>query len=160
MIEFSRRYESALGWGDLNPVDDGRAQPLLNPTAIVLSLSPNIAAAGATSTTALMTPPAGKTTADFSAGRIQDDTNPAVAIDHAANKYSEYEWCIQLITAATSLGQIYEFRMVLSDGTVLDTYSATPQLTVGTYAPPPFLQNVSRERRSPRTVYRRRIMYR
>jgi hypothetical protein len=43
--------------------------------AIMLNNSDNIGSSGQ-GTTALLTPPSGKTTADFTAGRIQDDEKP------------------------------------------------------------------------------------
>jgi hypothetical protein len=66
---------------------------------IQMKASANITASG-DNTTAQLTAPNGKTTGDFSAGRMQDDENPADAVDLAADKYTEYEWCIQLTNDA------------------------------------------------------------
>ena len=101
---------------------------LQRPVAFTLSASSNIAASGA-ATTAQLTAPSGKTTGDFVAGRIQDDENPSDAVDAAADEYTEYEWSIEATTDAID-GAVYDFRIVLSDGTVLDTYTVTPQWTI------------------------------
>ena len=95
---------------------------------ITLSASANITASGE-NTTAQLTAPAGKTTADFGGGRIQDDENPGDAVDLATGDYREDEWSIEF-TATAEPGETYEFRVVLADGTPLDTYAVTPQLTL------------------------------
>jgi hypothetical protein len=95
-----------------------------NPRAIRLALSANIATSGAATTQQLT---AG--TGTFTAGRIQDDENPADAIDIAANGYTEIEWCVEATTESVD-GVSYEFRVV-ADGVALDTYSQTPSLTIG-----------------------------
>ncbi len=101
--------------------------------AIEMSVSSNIAASGA-NTTAQLTAPSGKTTGDFEAGRIQDDENPADTVNITADNYTEMEWNIAF-TASAEDGETYEFR-VTKAGTVLDTYSVTPELTVGGGATP------------------------
>ena len=93
---------------------------------ILLSDSTNIAASGE-DTTAQLTPPAGKTTGDFVAGRIQDDENPADAVSITTDNYTEMEWCFKITDFATST-DVYQFR-ITADGTPLDTYPVTPQLT-------------------------------
>jgi hypothetical protein len=83
-----------------------------------------------TDTTAQLTAPSGKTTSDFTAGELCETSNPAPAIDIAADFYSELEWCLQA-TAAASNAQAYQFR-VTENGAAFDTYSVTPQWTIGT----------------------------
>jgi hypothetical protein len=111
-------------------------QPLIHnvittPAAFEVSLSSNIATGGA-DTTAQLTAPATKTTGDFDTGRIWDDENGADTIDITVDNYTELEWCLQ----ATALSEevSYDFRVVKNDGTVLDTYTVTPQLTVSLVA--------------------------
>jgi hypothetical protein len=101
-----------------------------NNAAIVLSASEHITASGE-DTTAQLTPPGGKTTGDFQAGRIADDENPLDSIDLASGKYTELEWSIKATEAAGTAS--YEFR-VTAAGTALNTYSGTPVLTVTTAA--------------------------
>lgn len=101
----------------------------VNP-AVQLDASSNIAASGATATTAQLTPPSGKTTANFTAGIISDDTNPVPAIDIASNGYTEIEWSAQLASGLTD-GDVYQFRVTVG-GSALTTYTVTPQITVGT----------------------------
>lgn len=84
--------------------------------------------AGGENTTAQLTAPSGKTTADFTAGRIQDDENPADAVDLGADQYTELEWSIEA-TDAAELGDVYEFR-VTANGVPLTTYSVTPTWTI------------------------------
>jgi hypothetical protein len=109
--------------------ENGTDSLLLNIQPIVLSASANISAGGSTATTAQLTAPSGKTTSNFQAGKISDDTNPLPAIDLAADLYTELEWCLQA-SEDTVNGDAYEFR-VTAGGTALDTYSVTPQLTIG-----------------------------
>ncbi|HEY7708504.1 MAG TPA: hypothetical protein VIG57_00550, partial [Candidatus Entotheonella sp.] len=94
---------------------------------ITLSLSPNIAASGA-NTTFQLSAPSGKTTADFDAGRIQDDENPADAVNIGDVGYTELEWSLTANDSA-QYGDIYQFRLVTTDGT-LATYSVTPEWTI------------------------------
>lgn len=95
-----------------------------------LSASANITANAATNSTAQLTAPANKTTANFQAGKISDDTNPLPAIDLDANKYTEVEWCVAA-GATVANSEVYTFR-VTSNGTALDTYSANAAWTIGT----------------------------
>jgi hypothetical protein len=97
--------------------------------AIRLSASANIAASAATSTTYQLTAPSGKVKSDFDAGKISDDTNPIPSIDITADNYTELEWCVKA-TAIAQTSDVYEFR-VTNAGTVLDTYTVTPQWTIG-----------------------------
>lgn len=99
---------------------------------VTVTASANIAAGAATATTAQLTAPSGKTSgADFQAGKISDDTNALSIppIDLAAGKYTELEWA--LTTAGLVNGDVVEFR-VTAFGVPLDTYSVTPQWTIGT----------------------------
>lgn len=98
---------------------------------IVLSPSANIAAGGE-DTTAQLTAPTGKSTADFGGGRIADDENPSDAVDINLNEYREDEWSLVATAAATNLAT-YEFR-VLIDGQPVDTTTVTPQWTISTGA--------------------------
>jgi hypothetical protein len=99
------------------------------PIHITLSNSNYISASGE-NTTARLTPPSGKTTSDFTAGRIQDDENPCDAIDIGSNKYTEIEWCL-IATDYASAGNVFEFKITVN-GTVLDTYTYTPTWTIET----------------------------
>lgn len=94
---------------------------------ILMSASANITASGE-NTTAQLTAPSGKTTSDFTTGRMQDDENPADAIDIASGNYTELEWSLTA-TDATSPGDVYHFR-VTKAGTALDTYTVTPTWTI------------------------------
>jgi hypothetical protein len=95
---------------------------------IQLSASGNITASGE-NTTVQLTAPSGKSTSDFVAGRIQDDENPADAINITADDYTEVEWCMQA-TANAANDDVYQFR-VTANGVALNTYSVTPQWTIG-----------------------------
>lgn len=106
--------------------------------AFSLSLSSNFV--NGAPTTARMTPPSGKTTADFTAGSINETSNPAAGVDIGNNKYTEMAWCIQATSNAIN-GGIYNFR-ITSSGTPLDTYTVTPQWTIGSPPNPP--HNVSK----------------
>lgn len=98
---------------------------------IILGSSANISASGQ-STTAQLTAPSGKSTSDFVTGRMQDDENPADAIDITNDDYTELEWSLQATDQATA-SSVYHFR-VTNNGAALDTYSVTPQWTIGTPA--------------------------
>lgn len=100
--------------------------------AFQMAASSDITASGE-NTTAQLTPPSGKTTSDFDAGRIGDDENPLDAVDLTADDYSELEWCVQANGAAVSAGQVYQFR-VTAAGTALSTYTVTPQWTIASPA--------------------------
>lgn len=95
---------------------------------IIMAASANITASGA-DTTVQLTSPSGKTTSDFDAGRIQDDENPADAVTCDSDDYTEMEWCLEASEDAD--GNTYQFR-VTNSGAVLDTYTVTPEWTVGT----------------------------
>jgi hypothetical protein len=110
----------AMWTGALKPVP-------VTQESILISASSNIAASGE-NTTAQLTPPSGKSTSNFTVGRIQDDENPADAVDIANNYYTEMEWSL-IATATAQYGDVYQFR-VTANGALLDTYSVTPQWTI------------------------------
>lgn len=96
-----------------------------------LIASDYIDAAAATATTAQLTAPSSKTSGtDFQAGLISDDTNPLPSIDLANNKYTELEWAIEVVGGVAQEDDIYQFRVTVG-GVPLDTYTVTPQITVG-----------------------------
>lgn len=98
--------------------------------AFIMSASSNVTASGE-NTTAQLTAPSGKTTSNFTAGRMQDDENPADAIDIANNGYTELEWSIQARGTVVANAEVYQFRAT-NNGTALNTYTVTPQWTIGT----------------------------
>lgn len=106
-------------------------RPAFNDPQITLSLSGYIAASAADPTTAQLSVPGGKS---FTAGKISDDTNP-VTVDIAENRYTELEFCL-IATAAAAVDDIYTFRMT-ANGVAIDTYTVTPQWTIGTPIAPP-----------------------
>ncbi|QQS15430.1 MAG: hypothetical protein IPK84_03610 [Candidatus Moraniibacteriota bacterium] len=95
---------------------------------ILLGDSSYISAGGGTNTTAQLTAPSGKTTSNFTAGYIQDDTNPSNSVDIANNFYTEMEWSLKATDTAI-VGDVYQFR-ITRNGTPIYTYSVTPQLTI------------------------------
>lgn len=95
---------------------------------VYISASSNITAGGE-ATTAQLTPPSGKSTSDFTTGRMWDNENGSDSLDLAADDYTELEWCLQFQSPAAN-GEIYQFR-VYDNTTPLDTYSLTPELTIG-----------------------------
>lgn len=78
-------------------------------------------------TTARLTAPSGKTTADFDAGRFEEAANPATAVDITEDDYTEMVWSIEAKSASREVS--YRFRVTKS-GTVLDTYTVNPQAIV------------------------------
>jgi hypothetical protein len=104
-----------------------RAAPPAQPVA--LAPSANIAASAATATTAQLTAPSGKTTANFQASRISDDTNPLPSVDPTTDVYLEPELSVQFLASAAANGQAYDFR-VTSNGSAFGTYTNTPRVTV------------------------------
>ena len=109
---------------DLN--DPGFAVTVHRVQAFKMSASANIAASGE-ATTVQLTAPAGKSTGDFDAGRIQDDENPADTVDITLDDYTEMEWSIEAKTGSRTVQ--YDFR-VTDNGVALTTYTVTPQLTI------------------------------
>lgn len=102
---------------------------ILELAAFVLSASSNISASGE-NTTAQLTAPASKTTSDFGGGRIQDDENPGDSVDIAEGQYREDEWSIEATVDAED-GETYQFRVILSDGSVLESYDAVAEWVIG-----------------------------
>jgi len=106
-----------------------------DPEIVVLAASSNIAAGGEATTSRLT-----GLTGTFTAGRRQDDENPADSVDIAADGNSEFEWCVVARSGKVANGVVLRFRVV-ADGVPLDTYSVTPQWTLGTASstslPPP-----------------------
>jgi hypothetical protein len=86
-------------------------------------------AASGEPTTAQLNPPSGKTeSGNFETGRIQDDENPADAIDLTADAYTEIEWCIEANDTAEDAAT-YEFR-ITKNGTPIAYYTKTPLWTI------------------------------
>ena len=109
---------------------------LVVPPAIRIVASANIAASGeATSLSGMgagFTAPSGKSGTDFVAGRRWDDENGTDSLNlAAANKWTVIAWAVAANSAVVATTEQYEFRVV-ADGAVLDTYSVTPQWTIGT----------------------------
>jgi hypothetical protein len=107
-------------------LDETTGTILGNLEAFVLSASTQIASGAATSTTAQLTPPSGKTTANFSALKVSDDTNPITG-NIGNNRYGEVEW--SLVSTDDAELTDYEFR-VIYNGQPLDGYTVTPTMTV------------------------------
>lgn len=98
------------------------------PVPVFISTSSNITAGGE-ATTAQLTPPSGKTTSDFTTGRMWDNENGTDTIDIATNGYTEIEWSLQAQSPATT-SDVYQFR-VYQGSSPLNTYTLTPQWTIG-----------------------------
>lgn len=112
-----------------------------DPAAFVIAASANIAASGE-NTTAQLAAPSGKTSgANFQVGRMQDDENPADAIDLAADKYTELEWSLQAVNGVALNAEVYEFRVTLN-GVPMDTYTVTPTWTIGSGVTQTFTRSI------------------
>lgn len=97
--------------------------------AFAMSASSQFADGAAT--TAQLTAPAGKTSgANFFAGKMAETSNPITGVDITTGNYTELEYCVQATANAVN-GATYEFR-ITDNGATLDTYSVTPQWTIGT----------------------------
>jgi len=94
---------------------------------IVMNPSNNFVDGAAT--TPRLTPPSGKTVANFTSGKINETSNPATAIDIGSNGYTEIEWCLKASDNAED-GATYEFR-ITNNGTPIDAYSIYPEWTIG-----------------------------
>jgi len=103
-------------------------QVYVDGTVIHMSPSANITASG-DNTTYQLSAPSGKATSDFDAGRMQDDENPSDAVTISADDYTEMEWCLS--AESSTDGNTYQFRVTIG-GNVLDTYTVTPEWTIGT----------------------------
>ena len=75
----------------------------------------------------------------FNPGYISDDTNSLPSLSITPNGYTELEW--NFIATSTAVdGDVYDFR-VTKNGTPLDTYSKSPNLTIGVHSNPPPASN-------------------
>lgn len=90
--------------------------------------------AGGEATTARLTAPSGKTTADFVTGRRWDDENGNDSIDITTDDYTELEWSLNTQAPAVN-GDAFQFR-VYAGAAALDSYTVTPQVTLGAAATP------------------------
>lgn len=95
--------------------------------AFILVPSEHVDSGAVTGTTPQLTPPAGKTAADFTAGKISDDT-PDLTVQIGEDGYTELEWSIEA-TEDAAFAATYEFRVVV-DGQPLEGYDHTPEWTV------------------------------
>lgn len=100
---------------------------------VYVSPSANITAGGE-ATTARLTAPSGKTTADFVTGRRWDDENGTDSIDITIDDYTELEWSLNTQAPAVN-GDAFQFR-VYAGTTALTSYTVTPQVTLGAAAAP------------------------
>lgn len=98
-------------------------------TAIHLQLSSNFVNNAGTTRQITPTP--------FTAGKILESTNPAASFSLGKNRYTEYEWSLQL-SANAPYGTTYAFR-VTNGGTPLDTYTQCPTLSTPTPPPAPVI---------------------
>jgi hypothetical protein len=96
------------------------------PGAFIMSETSNITDNG--NTTAQLTAPSGKTTSNFTAGKIVDKSNPASLVKVGYNGYTEIEWAVEATTKAESSAD-YEFR-VTDRSLTLNTYTVTPEWTI------------------------------
>lgn len=97
---------------------------------VQISVSGNIAAGGE-DTTAQLTAPSGKSTSDFVTGRMWDDENGTDTIDITEDDYTEVEWCIKALSSGGAANaDVYDLR-VTKAGTALDTYTVSPEWTIG-----------------------------
>ncbi|MEO7958415.1 MAG: hypothetical protein ABIW76_17165, partial [Fibrobacteria bacterium] len=99
---------------------------------IMMSASSNVTGGGE-ATTARLTAPSGKSSgSDFQTGRMWDDENGTDALDLTSDKYTELEWSIKALSAnGAANAEVYQFR-VTDVGTALNTYTYTPEWTIGT----------------------------
>ena len=122
------------------PMPDEVETPIVVEKKVFLSESANIATGGTTNTTAQLTAPGTKTTTDFTAGKISDDTNPLPSITIGSGEYTEVEFSFELATSLF-VGDEIEFR-VTSGGNTLSDYTQVPKITIieepsDPYVPPP-----------------------
>lgn len=104
-------------------------------TPFLIVASANIVAGGEATTTYGLTAPAGKTGSEFTAGRRWDDENGSDSLTIAADFWTKVAWAIQANSLGVGNGEQYEFRVV-ADGVALDTYTVTPQWTIGALPTP------------------------
>lgn len=96
---------------------------------LYVATSSNITASGE-ATTALLTPPTGKTTGDFQTGRMWDDENGTDSIDLTTDKYTEFEWNLKFQSPAVDTEE-YDFRLY-KGAAVLNNYLQSATITIGT----------------------------
>ncbi len=100
---------------------------LHRPHGFEMVASSDIADVGE-ATTAKLTAPATKTTADFGGGRAVDIENPDdTTVDLGTDEYREDVWNIEAKPLSREIQ--YQFRVV-TDGVVLGTYSVDPRVTI------------------------------
>lgn len=109
--------------------DPGFAVTLHRANAFTLALSTHFVDGAAT--TAQLTAPAAKTTADFDPSTIHENQNPADSVDITADDYTEPEFNLAATVNAREVP--YNFR-ITDNGTPLDSYGVTIQGTIGTAA--------------------------
>lgn len=78
-----------------------------------------------------MTAPAGKSGAEFFTGRRWDDENGVDSLTPSADGWTKIAWAIIADPLVVQNGEQYEFR-IIANGAPLNTYSVTPQWTIGT----------------------------
>lgn len=105
------------------------------PPAFEVDTVTSVHFADGDNTTAQLTAPSGKTTSNFTTGKMSEGINPVPSIDIGEDGYTELEWCLQATAEATN-GEVFQFR-VTYNGTPLDGYVTYPQWTVGTPSNPP-----------------------
>lgn len=93
---------------------------------VYITPSSNVTAGGE-ATTARLTPPSGKTTADFVTGRIWDNENGSDSLDVATGKYTEVAWVVKIDRTSG----FTRFRVRDGSG-ALGTYTNTPKWTIST----------------------------
>lgn len=113
---------------------EGGETPYESPFEIVASA--NITAGGEATTAYGLTAPSGKSGAEFFTGRRWDDENAVDTLTLTADGWTKVAWALQANAAAVVDAEQYEFRVVKAFGVSLDTYSVTPQWTIGTPAAP------------------------
>jgi len=119
------------------PMPDDVETPIVVEKKVFLSESANIATGGTTNTTAQLTAPGIKTTADFTAGKISDDTNPLPSITIGSGEYTEVEFSFELATSVF-VGDEIEFR-ITSGGNTLSDYTQVPKITIIEETPDPYV---------------------
>ena len=123
-----------------------QAQQLIN-IWVFLQNSTYIPSGGNTDTTAQLTAPSGKSTSDFQAGKISDDTNPLPVIDLDTNRYTEVEFCF-LVVSGNSPNDEIEFR-ITDNSVLLDGYLFIPKIIIESLegTPIPVFMRTYRNRR-------------
>lgn len=91
--------------------------------------SANIAPSGV-ATTRQMATPSGKTTGQFTAGQLVDDSNPSPAVNPAVNEWTELEYSIRpVVNRRIAVTEQWKLR-ITANGVALDAYDQTPTLSV------------------------------